>query len=138
MMISSKGRYALRVMIDLAEHAEEGYIPLQTIAARQGISEKYLESILAVLSKAKLLDAVRGKGGGYRLNRPPEEYTIGSILKLTEGSLSAVSCTSMGASACSRTECCQAKPMWDKLDRMIDGFFEGITLADLLHDSVTA
>ena len=80
MMISSKGRYALRVMIDLAEHAEEGYIPLQTIAARQGISEKYLESILAVLSKAKLLDAVRGKGGGYRLARPAAGYTAFEIL----------------------------------------------------------
>ena len=92
---------------------------------------------MTTLSKAGFVDAVHGKGGGYRLNRPPEQYTIGSILKLTEGSLSAVSCTSVGASACSRTECCQAKPMWDKLDRMIDGFFEGITLADLLHDSVT-
>ena len=87
MMISSKGRYALRVMIDLAEHAEEGYIPLQTIAARQGISEKYLESILAVLSKAKLLDAVRGKGGGYRLARPAAGYTAFEILSLTEGTL---------------------------------------------------
>ena len=86
MMISSKGRYALRVMIDLAEHAEEGYIPLQTIAARQGISEKYLESILAVLSKAKLLDAVRGKGGGYRLSKACEGlYWRLRILSLTEG-----------------------------------------------------
>ena len=87
MMISSKGRYALRVMIDLAEHADEGYIPLQTIAARQGISEKYLESILAVLSKARLLDAVRGKGGGYRLSRPAKDYTAFEILSLTEGTL---------------------------------------------------
>jgi Rrf2 family protein len=78
------------------------------------------------------VDAVHGKGGGYRLNRPAERYTIGSILKLTEGSLSAVSCTSQGPSACSRTECCQTKPMWDRLDKMIDDFFEGITIADLL------
>ena len=90
---------------------------------------------MTVLSKAGFVDAVHGKGGGYRLNRKAEEYTIGSILKLTEGSLSAVSCTTQGASACSRTECCHAKPMWDKLDAMIDEFFEGITLADLLKET---
>ena len=90
---------------------------------------------MTVLSKAGFVDAVHGKGGGYRLNRSAEEYTIGSILKLTEGSLSAVSCTTQGASACSRTECCQAKPMWDRLDAMIDDFFEGITLADLLKET---
>ena len=92
---------------------------------------------MTVLSKAGFLDAVHGKGGGYRLNRPAEGYTIGSILKLTEGSLAVVSCTSQGPSACSRTECCQTKPMWDRLDKMIDDFFEGITLADLLKDHVT-
>ena len=138
MMISTKGRYALRVLVDLAEHRQEGYIPLRTVAQRQGISQKYLESIMTTLSKAGFVDAVHGKGGGYRLNRPPEGYTVGSILKLTEGGLSAVSCTAQGASACARTECCQAKPMWDKLDKMIDDFFEGITLADLLNDNVTA
>ena len=137
MMISTRGRYALRVLVDLAEHSGS-LVPMKDVAARQGISKKYMEQIMALLVKDGYVEGVHGKGGGYRLNRPPEEYTIGSILKLTEGSLSAVSCTSMGASACSRTECCQAKPMWDKLDRMIDGFFEGITLADLLHDSVTA
>ena len=137
MMISTRGRYALRVLADLAEHRSEGFIPMKDVAARQEISLKYMEKILPVLTKNHIVDGIQGKGGGYRLNRPPEQYTIGSILKLTEGSLSAVSCTSVGASACSRTECCQAKPMWDKLDRMIDGFFEGITLADLLHDSVT-
>ena len=138
MIISTRGRYALRVMIDLSQQDPDSYTPLKEIAARQEISEKYLENILKSLVTQGFILGLRGKGGGYRLNRPPEEYTIGSILKLTEGSLSAVSCTSVGASACSRTECCQAKPMWDKLDRMIDGFFEGITLADLLHDSVTA
>ena len=102
MMISSKGRYALRVMIDLAEHAEEGYIPLQTIAARQGISEKYLESILAVLSKAKLLDAVRGKGGGYRLARPAAGYTAFEILSLTEGTLAPSPASRPGSSAKTR------------------------------------
>ena len=124
MIVSTKGRYALRVMVCFAQRGGNEYIPLKEIAESEGISQKYLESIMTTLSKAGFVDAVHGKGGGYRLNRPPEEYTIGSILKLTEGSLSAVSCTSMGASACSRTECCQAKPMWDRLDKLIDGFFD--------------
>ena len=136
MIVSTKGRYALRVMVNLAQHGREEYIPLKEIAETEGISQKYLESIMTVLSKAGFVDAVHGKGGGYRLNRSPEEYTVGSILKLTEGSLSAVSCTSQGAAACSRTECCQAKPMWDKLDKMIDDFFEGITIGDLLKDTM--
>ena len=135
MIVSTKGRYALRVMVHFAQRGNEGYIPLKEIAEAEGISQKYLETIMSALSKAGFVDAVHGKGGGYRLNRPPEAYTVGSILKLTEGSLSAVSCTSQGAAACSRTECCQAKPMWDRLDKMIDDFFEGITIADLLKDT---
>ena len=135
MIVSTKGRYALRVMVSFAKRGGEDYVPLKEIAEAEGISQKYLESIMTTLSKAGFVDAVHGKGGGYRLNRPPEDYTVGSILKLTEGNLSAVSCTAQGASACSRTECCQAKPMWDKLDKMIDEFFEGITIADLLKDS---
>ena len=135
MIVSTKGRYALRVMVHFAQQGGEEYIPLKEIAESEGISQKYLETIMATLSKAGFVDAVHGKGGGYRLNRKPEEYTIGSILKLTEGSLAAVSCTSQGAAACSRTECCQAKPMWDKLDQMIDAFFEGITIADLLKET---
>ena len=134
MIVSTKGRYALRVMVHFAQRGNEGYVPLKEIAEAEGISQKYLETIMSALSKAGFVDAVHGKGGGYRLNRPPEEYTVGSILKLTEGSLSAVSCTSQGAAACSRTECCQAKPMWDKLDKMIDDFFEGITIGDLLKE----
>ena len=134
MIVSTKGRYALRVMVHFAQRGNEGYIPLKEIAEAEGISQKYLESIMSTLSKAGFVDAVHGKGGGYRLNRTPEEYTVGSILKLTEGSLSAVSCTTQGAAACSRTECCQAKPMWDKLDKMIDDFFEGITIGDLLKE----
>ena len=137
MIVSTKGRYALRVMVHFAQRGGEEYIPLKEIAELEGISQKYLESIMTVLSKAGFVDAVHGKGGGYRLNRKPEEYTVGAILKLTEGSLSAVSCTSQGAAACSRTECCQTKPMWDKLDKMIDDFFEGITIADLLKDSAS-
>ena len=134
MIVSTKGRYALRVMVHFAQRGNDSYIPLKEIAEAEGISQKYLETIMSALSKAGFVDAVHGKGGGYRLNRSPEEYTVGSILKLTEGSLSAVSCTSQGAAACSRTECCTAKPMWDKLDKMIDDFFEGITIGDLLKD----
>ena len=135
MIVSTKGRYALRVMVCLAQRGAEEYVPLKEIAESENMSQKYLESIMTVLSKADFVDAVHGKGGGYRLNRTPDEYTVGSILKLTEGGLSAVSCTSQGAAACSRTECCQAKPMWDKLDKMIDDFFEGITIGDLLKEA---
>ena len=133
MIVSTKGRYALRVMVRLALSQKDGYIPLKEIAESEEISQKYLEAIMTTLSKAGFVDAVHGKGGGYRLNRAPKEYTVGSILKLTEGSLAAVSCTTQGPSACSRSTCCQTKPMWEKLDAMIDEFFEGITLADLLE-----
>lgn len=135
MIVSAKGRYALRVMVHFAQRGGGEFIPLKEIAESEGISQKYLESIMATLSKAGFVDAVQGKGGGYRLNRTPEEYTVGSILKLTEGGLSAVSCTSQGPTACSRTQCCQTKPMWERLDKMIDEFFEGITIADLLKDN---
>ena len=134
MIVSTKGRYALRVMVGFAMRGGQEYVPLKEIAETEGISQKYLESIMTVLSKGGFVDAVHGKGGGYRLNRSPEKYTIGSILKLTEGSLAAVSCTTQGPAACSRSECCQTKPMWDKLDKMIDDFFEGITVADLLKE----
>ena len=135
MIVSTKGRYALRVMVCFARRGGGEYIPLKEIAEAEGISQKYLESIMSVLSKAGFVDAVHGKGGGYRLNREPGDYTIGSILKLTEGSLNVASCTTQGAAACSRSECCQALPMWEKLDKMIDDFFEGITLADLLQET---
>ena len=134
MIVSTKGRYALRVMLSFAQRSDGEYVPLKEIAEAEGISQKYLESIMTILSKAGFVDAVHGKGGGYRLNRSPESYTVGSILKLTEGSLAAVSCTSQGAAACSRTTCCQTLPMWEKLEKMIDEFFEGITLADLLKE----
>ncbi len=135
MIVSTKGRYALRVMVYLALHQNEGHTPLKEIAESESISQKYLESIMTLLSKGNLVDAVHGKGGGYRLNRDPSQYTVGSILKLTEGSLAPVSCTTQGPAACSRSTCCQTKPMWEKLDKMIDEFFEGITLADLLAES---
>ncbi len=134
MIVSTKGRYALRVMVFLAQSQGSDYIPLKEIAESEGISQKYLESIMTTLSKAGFVDAVHGKGGGYRLNRPAQDYTVGAILKLTEGSLAPVSCTSQGPSACSRSSCCNTLPMWQKLDQLIDGFFEGITLADLLQE----
>ena len=134
MIVSTKGRYALRVMLCFAQRGTEDYVPLKEIAEAEEISQKYLESIMTILSKAGFLDAVHGKGGGYRLNRKPEEYTVGTILKLTEGSLAPVSCTTQGAAACSRSTCCQTLPMWERLEKLIDDFFEGITLADLLKD----
>ena len=137
MIVSTKGRYALRVMLCFAQRGGDEYIPLKEIAESEEISQKYLESIMTILSKANFVDAVHGKGGGYRLNRKPEDYTVGSNLKQTEGSLAAVSCTSQGAAACSRTTCCQTLPMWEKLEKMIDEFFEGITLADLLKEGRT-
>ena len=132
MIVSTKGRYALRVMVRFAQSAPGEFIPLKEIAEKEEISQKYLESIMTILSKAGLVDAVHGKGGGYRLNRTPEHYTVGSILKLTEGSLASTGCTSQGPAACGRASCCEALPMWEKLDKMIDDFFEGITIADLL------
>lgn len=135
MIVSTKGRYALRVMVCLALRNNEDYIPLKEIAETENISQKYLEAIMTTLSKAGFVDAVHGKGGGYRLNRAPEAYSVGSILKLTEGSLNVASCTAQGAAACSRSECCHTLPMWERLDRMIDDFFESITLADLLKEA---
>lgn len=132
MMVSTKGRYALRVMIDLAEHRARGYVPLKEIAARQEISEKYLESILKTLVHNHFLQGVRGKGGGYRLTRPPEQYTVGSILRLTEGSLSTVACLEPGARVCPRMAECPTYPLWSRLDRMVGSYLDGVTLADLV------
>ena len=133
MMISTRGRYALRVMIDLAEHIDEGYIPLQTIAKRQGISEKYLESILAVLSKAGLLDAVRGKGGGYRLSKPAKEYTAFEVLSLTEGTLAPVTCLERGQQ-CENAVNCRTLPLWQGLDQVIAAYLCSYRLADLTRE----
>lgn len=132
MMVSTKGRYALRVMIDLAEHQAEGYIPLKEIAARQEISEKYLESILKALVQKHFLEGLRGKGGGYKLTRPPEQYTVGSILRLTEGSLATVACLEEGAPACPRMAECRTYSLWSKLDRMVAEYLDGVTVADLM------
>lgn len=130
-MISTKGRYALRVMIDLAGQDPGAFIPLDEIAARQGISKKYLEIILKVLVQNKLLRGLRGKGGGYQLTRSPKEYTVGEILELTEGTLAVVACLEAGAEKCPRTVHCTTLPMWTRLNTMVHDFFYGITLEDL-------
>lgn len=134
-IISTRGRYALRVMIDLAEQDTGAYITLMDIAKRQGISEKYLESIISVLSKNGFLKTLRGRGGGYQLARTPAEYTVGSILKLTESSLISVACLEHGAEPCSRAGECKTLPMWTRLDQLIDDFLESVTLADLLQEN---
>lgn len=133
MMISTRGRYALRVMIDLAEHAEAGYIPMKDVAERQKLSLKYLERILPVLSKNGLVEGVHGKGGGYKLTRAPAEYPVGDILRLTEGDLAPVACLACGAEPCEQVSVCRTHPMWDKLYRLINDFFDGITLAELMQ-----
>lgn len=132
MLISTKGRYALRVIVDMAEHQTEGYLPLKEIAQRQEISEKYLESILKVLVQNNILVGLRGKGGGYRLVRPPEQYTVGNILRLTEGSLAPVACLNQGPQQCPRVAQCRTLPMWRKLDQIVNDYLESVTIADLM------
>lgn len=133
MLISTKGRYALRVMVDLAEHPNEGFIPLKVIANRQEISEKYLENIIKLLVRAKLLNGLRGKGGGYRLTHPPEAYTVGAILQLTEDSLAPVVCLEEKASVCSRMAECRTISLWQGLDKVIRDYLNSVTLADLMR-----
>ena len=136
MRVSTKGRYALRVMLDLAEHKEDGFLSLKEVSDRQGISMKYLEMIVSTLHKAGFLNSQRGKAGGYKLARDSKEYTIGSILKLTEGSLAPVKCLDAESEKCERAAECITLPLWVKLDDMIDGYLEGITLDDLMKGEV--
>lgn len=133
MIVSTKGRYALRVMIDLSEHQSEKYVPLKEIAARQEISEKYLESIIKLLVRAGLLTGLRGKGGGYKLTRAPQDYAVGDILRVTEESLAPVACLEPGAPSCPRREGCRTLPLWQELDRRISGYLSQVTLADLMQ-----
>ena len=134
MKISTRGRYALRVMIDLAENNTGGYIPLKDVASRQDISQKYLEGIMTDMSKAGMIEALHGKGGGYRLNRDPSDYTVGEILRVTEGDLAPVACLAENAPLCERRENCRTLGMWKEFSAMINGFFDNITLADLAKD----
>ena len=133
MMISTKGRYALRVMLDMAEHGGSEWHRLSDVAQRQQLSKKYLESIIKLLVRDHLLEGVRGKGGGYRLTRPPECYTVGSILRLTEDSMAPVSCLEPGAEVCSRSGECRTLALWRGLDKVISDYLNGVTLADLMH-----
>ena len=131
-MISTKGRYALRVMIDLAEHGGERPVPLKDIAERQEISKKYLEIIVKDLVKAKMIAGASGKGGGYKLCRPPEAYTVGEIIELMEGTLSSVTCLADPDVQCPRKEICKTLPLWTEFDGMVRNFFYGKRLNDLL------
>ena len=133
MLISTKGRYALRVMIDLAEHQSGEFISLKGIARRQEISEKYLESIIRMLVKARVLESLRGKGGGYKLRKAPDQYTVGSVLRLTEESLAPVSCLEEGALVCPRMTKCRTLPLWQGLDKVIHDYLESVTIADLME-----
>ena len=133
MLISTKGRYSLRVMIDLAEHRSDGYIPLKVIAERQEISEKYLESIIKLLVKGRLLTGLRGKGGGYMLTKDPDQYTVGSILRLTEETLAPVACLEPGAETCARMGECRTLSMWRGLDKVISDYLDNVTVADLMQ-----
>ena len=132
-MISTRGRYALRVLIDLAENGKQGCIPLKSIAERQDISKKYVEKIMAALSAAGLVEGTHGKGGGYKLLRRPEELTVGEILRLTEGDLAPVACLSCGAEPCKRTKECRTIGMWNEFNRITNDYFDGITLANLMQ-----
>lgn len=131
MIISTKGRYALRVMIDLAEHYGNGFIPMKEVAKRQNISLKYLERILPVLTKNKLIEGIQGRGGGYRLTAEPGTYRVGDILRLTEGDLAPVSCLSCDKNTCERADICKTLPMWSEFYKLTNAYFDGITLSDL-------
>lgn len=131
MLISTKGRYALQVMIDLAEHDTGRYIPLKDIAERQEISRKYLEGIMGILSKAGAVNGLHGKGGGYKLTKAPDRYTVGELIKLTEGSLAPVACLEC-ETACRQAAECKTLPLWTGLQEVIDQYLNSITLADLL------
>lgn len=137
MLVSTRGRYALRIMLELGRHEGEGCVPLPVIAENQQISEKYLESIVSVLAKARLVEGQRGKGGGYRLARPLSECSVGEILRLTEGSLAPVSCLDGDTNACPRAGQCSTLPMWEKLDRLINGYLDSVRLSDLLGEDAT-
>ena len=134
MKISTRGRYSLRMLIDLAEHQDEGYIPLKEIAGRQGISKKYLEQIVTLLNNSDILRTSRGYRGGYMLAKEPDQYTVGQILRITEGSLAPVSCLDDEVNLCKRAPGCKALSVWQGLQRVVDDYLDGITLQSLLDD----
>lgn len=133
-MVSTKGRYALRVIIDLAENGSEGYTPMKNVAERQGISLKYLERILPLLVSAGLVEGVHGKGGGYKLSRKPGKITVGEVLRAAEGDIAPVACLECNAEICSRQDTCRTLPMWVKLDEMINSYLDSVTIKDLMEN----
>ena len=133
MLISTRGRYALRVMIDLAEHRHDGYTAMKEVAARQDISLKYLERILPALAKNGMIEGVQGKGGGYKLTREPEDYKVGDILRLTEGDLAPVACLECGAAPCEKQDECRTRDLWHGLHDLLNNYFDGVTVADLMR-----
>ena len=136
MMISTRGRYALRILVDLAENQNEGYITLKEAADRQEISEKYLESIVKDLVKGKFIEGVRGKGGGYRLSRPAEEISVLDVLQSTDGTLAPVACLEEGSAPCSRAAVCKTLPLWKGLERVVSEYLSGYTIRDLAEEKV--
>lgn len=134
MKISTKGRYALRMLLDLAEHKSDGYIALKDIAARQNISKKYLEQIIPVLNKSDILNANRGYQGGYKLAKSPEKYTVGDILRLTEGSIAPVACLDHNPIECDRCDDCITLPIWKGLHKVISDYLDSVTLQDILDN----
>ncbi len=138
MMISTRGRYALRMMLDLAEYQKTGYVALKDIAERQDISKKYLEQIIPLLNRAGLLQTTRGFQGGYRLVKTPEEYTVGEILRVTEGSMAPVACLEAGAGECLRSENCVTLPVWEGLQKVVNEYLDGISLQDVLNNRASA
>ena len=131
-MVSTRGRYALRVMIDLAEHDNGKYISMKSVAERQGVSLKYMEKILPLLVSANLIEGVHGRGGGYKLTRNPEEYTVNEILSVAEGTLAPVACLEEGAPLCDRKDQCRTLPLWAGLDKVVSEYLNGIHLSDLM------
>lgn len=135
MMVSTRGRYALRVLVDLAEHQSDGYITLKEIAGRQEISEKYLETIVKDLVKLHVLEGVRGKGGGYRLDKEPKEINVLEILRVMEGTLSPVACLAPDSKPCSRSADCRTLPLWQGLDQVVSDYLRKFTIQDLVRQS---
>lgn len=132
MIVSTRGRYALRVLVDMAEHSMDERVPLKEIVERQQISQKYIESIMTLLSKNGFVDGIHGKGGGYKLNRKPNEYVVGEILRLTEGTLAPVACLESGSPKCEKEKNCRTVSMWRKLDELIETYLDSVTIADLM------
>ena len=135
-MISTRGRYALRVLIDLAEHRNGQFIPMKEVAERQEISLQYIERIMPLLTKEKFVEGQHGKGGGYKLCREPENYTVGEILRAAEGDLAPVACLGQNAEPCPRAAACRTLPMWERYYKMTNDYFDGITLADLMNTEI--